>query len=202
LNAWVEPERALVGVDTEVAMLGVKALGSVNKLFILIHLNAVLAFRGNLRFAAVLLAHCQNPCSNFDELLDRMPAFVRIAFRQMTRSLSLIERIRVGKSLDEQSVVLVGCSARAGRMIGRAYEQESRETGFVVEDLNPYYNAPWDVSLPQFPDLKTPQGMGVLARAQTRLLREKAPDVATGGRFIVAEIRRDSMTIATVCELG
>lgn len=198
LNAFLEPERALIGVDTQFAAQH-GSPRQISKLMPLIHLNAIVACRGSVFIATALFAMCQVVGSDFDELLEAMPGFLE---HVSDKAAEIPGRIGVTDKMpfDGQSVIAVGWSA--GRMIGRQFEQENRETGFVAEGFNPHYSAPWDESLPQFPDLKTREGMGVLARAQARLLREKCPDVAAGGRFIVAEITRNSMSIAPVCELG
>lgn len=199
LNAWVEPERALIGLDTQYAAQGGSAQ-HISKLMPLVHMSAALGCSGSAFFMQTLFMLCQVSGSEFDELVDALPQLLKYSSERITE---VAERLGVAATmpLDGQSVVIVGWSARAGRMIGRNFEQESRAEAFIAEDLNPYYNAPWDQSLARLPESKTPGDMAQLARAQTALLREKAPDAQSGGRFIVAELRRDGMTIAKVCDL-
>src|SRR5258708_1017477 len=90
--------------------------------------------------------------SDFETLLDRAPTFLKHIQDEIIKGAS-----RLGMQtqvFEGQSVVFVGWSERAGRMIGRAFEQESRAASFALEDVNPYYSAPWDQSLAKLPDPK------------------------------------------------
>ena len=83
-------------------------------------------------------------------------------------------------------------------MIGMEYEQETRDKGFSANELKRHHIAPWDSSLSHYRDPTTIETMVLLARAQLRLLRQKAPGAAAGGKFVAFELLRDRVTMRQV----
>lgn len=98
--------------------------------------------------------------------------------------------------------MLVAWSPRAGRIVGVERTQDTPEHGFVADDINPHFIAPWDACLKPLPDPTMPEAMARLVVAQTKLMHEKAPGAAAGGKSILAEMTRDPMQIRPVCDLS
>ena len=148
-----------------------------------------------------LFIGCHWAGGELDTLLAKMPGMLDVAFLESLRIAEALG-MRDTTPLDGQVIVLVGWSRSLGRMIGREFNQESRKTGFTAEDIKKHHIAPWDAYLKNFPDPNSFNNMANLARAQVRLIHDKAPGAAAGGRFIIAQIRREGMYISPACELG
>lgn len=194
LNVWVERERALMAVDTEIVMPWGQR-HQCAKMIPLIHLNAMIAARGHLVFFAYLFKalHCE-ALSDFDALLDRMPRMLPLADEDARKAVRQLGVTDTG-FLDNQTIVACGWSAKAGRMFAREWSQDDLARGFISEHVEPFFVSPWDPSIDHIPDPTTHAAMAVLAQAQCKLMREKAPDAAAGGKLIVAEINQRGMQI-------
>ena len=200
LNAWVSAERAVVGVDTAASIAAVASPGRsegashATKLLPLAHLNAIVAIRGNATFlatlAAILLMH---PLRDGDQLLEALPGVLPAAFQALIAAMRAnghdTADAATSAALAQQEIVLVAWSPSRRRFLGREYVQQDPARGFVADEIAPEYSAPWDPSLPPHPDFSNRVTMTAYARLQVKLLREKAPGVAAGGRFIVTELR-------------
>lgn len=175
----------------------------------MVHLNAVLAIRGNWMFLQALHFSCASFSIGFDELLEKMPSLLPGALRSTHEGLtSISERsTEVGVALErlrplgKQTALLAGWSVDRCRMIVRTYTLDDPGGEFVSEDWDTNYLAPWDSSLPEIPLPPDPQQIGRLANAQIQLLRSKAPGAAGGGLLICATIGRYGMTISPICGL-
>lgn len=195
LNVWIEPEVALVGVDTATSLIGNDGtMLEYSKMFPIVHANTVVAGRGNSIFLSTLFVMC-NGRGDFDSLVEEMPLLLQLAFDQI-KDLPLLAP---PEGIDRQMIVLVGWSSKLGRVAGRDFIQEDRARGFVAGEITPHHLAPWDESFAVLPDPKTAQDMLTLYRAQVSFMRENAPQAAAGGRLIVARIARQGMTIAPAC---
>lgn len=197
LNVWIEPEVALVGVDTATSLIGDDgAMLEYSKMFPIVHANTVVAGRGNSIFLSTLFVMC-NGRGDFDSLVEIMPSLLQQAFDQIKN----FPLLAPPEGIDRQMIVVVGWSAKLGRMAGRDYIQEDRAQGFVTSEIAPHHLAPWDNSFAELPDPQTAGDMANLARAQTRFMHENAPQAASGGRLIVARISQLGMTILPTCKL-
>lgn len=205
LNCWITPERALIGTDTEMAVpCGAAPEGKraqCTKLLPLVHLNAVLACRGEaIFFKAVFDAINLSGGDDLDAVFDAMAGALP-GLLSATRDGLRMGGVTHATIPDSQTIVLVGWSPRAGRIVGVEWTQETSARGFVADDINPHYIAPWNRSIEPFADPTTPETMMQLARKQVRLMRERAPGAAAGGKLILAELTRDAMTIGSAGEL-
>lgn len=199
LNAWVSPDRALVGVDSEVVCAdGSRA--ACSKMIPLVHRRAVIACRGTLLFLTQLFNAFHMTPQPLDALLEDLPTALPIVFNQMLAAAPHYG-LTDTSGLDGQTVVVVGWSPARARMIGWEFEQDDRARGFTAAELNPSHSAPWTAELPPTPDLSTPQGMAAYAKLQAGVLRKEVPTAAGGGEFIVASITRDDMQIVRACDL-
>jgi hypothetical protein len=186
LNVWVERQRALVCVDTQgVGNDGTR--GDVTKLAVLPHINAVLACRGHLAFLSTCWMMMAMSSRGFDELVEAMSTILPLAFQNVVQTAGALGVDPA--TLDRQTLVFVGWSPRAQRMIGREWMQETAAQGFVADDIDPHHIAPWHESMPN-EDPNNAERMQRLAAAQVRSIRENAPHEAAGGRLIVAELTR------------
>lgn len=194
LNVWLEPAVALVGVDTD----GLDAAGvrrNVGKLFPIPHAGCVLAGRGESRFLGCIAAAICNMGEDFDDLasvLKQLADQTAGEFRQMGG-------IPDGFKLE---LVLVGFSWARNRMAGVEVVLEPGAAQFVEDEIELEHVTPWHESLTGLPSPSSPANMAVLARAQARLLRSMGPNVAGGGKLIMARLERHQMRTWEESELS
>lgn len=200
LNAFVEPHRAVVGVDTA-AFATTDA--QCSKLVPLAHMPAIIASRGYRFFLSTLLAFVHGSFTDLDVMLAHLHQFFPHA-----RAGALANAKELGLDvsvLDKQEVVIVGWSPLRGRMVGFLFEQQDPVKGFECTEFTDLkaYNAPWSDELRPLQQAAfiKPSEMGRLARAQADLFRKEAPGRAVGGRLITAVMNRDGVAISKGCAL-
>ncbi|MFY1021679.1 hypothetical protein [Ectopseudomonas khazarica] len=195
LNAFVTPDLALIGVDTE-ARLPDGATYQVCKLVTVPHLGAAAGFRGLdvlQMFAASAIISFKG---DFDALAETMPGLLTEAERFC--------RDQFGASGDALAfnVVLVGYSESAGCMVGHAFDRTADSEEIKIASGLPNFIAP-DVEADQLRSLHIvadKPGMSILARHQCQLIRDHDPGMAAGGRFFIAEVRRNSIHVEQAFE--
>lgn len=193
LNILVEHQRALVGVDTE-AITADGTRFQVSKLLPVVHLNAVLTGRGAAVVQLGLWAWICATRHDLDTVADEAAAFLNMAFKSTEPQPS--------EPPVQQAIALVGWSPRQSRIIGRVFTREDLATGFVARDIAQYYWAPLDPSFGEMSYFHDMGGLENLARAQERLITEKEPAAAAGGRLICAKITRCSVEIYGPLDVG
>lgn len=185
VNVWLEPSVALVGVDTD----GLDAAGvrrNVGKLFPIPHAGCVLAGRGESRFLGCIAAALCNVGEDFDDLASSLKQLADQSVGEFRQMGAVPEGMRL-------ELVLVGFSWMRNRMAGIELQLEPGAAQFVEEEIELEHVAPWHESLTGLPSPSSPANMAVLARAQARLLRSMGPNVAGGGKLIMASIERHQM---------
>lgn len=194
IAAFRDDETVTIAVDTATfAPDGSPA--SISKMVPLVHMPAVLAYRGCALYLEMLFASCHSKGGTFDKLLDAMPSIISEAmpqFHNFAGQLGLTDP----QMLEKHDIVLAGWSEREGRMVCRSYLQERAADGFNIEDVRRMFGAPWDPSLISLaPDVKR------FADAQVRKMHREAPHAAAGGRLMVARLSREGMTIRCAGDL-
>jgi hypothetical protein len=200
LNVYVQDKYALVGVDTHMNDAHGAPLCEVSKMIPLVHLNAVIACRGDIQFflgafGVALLSYIQNVFS-FDQLFESMNELLGALYRQQVTMFSKggwspadVEK------LASESVLLVGWSESRRRFVAREFRQDTASEGFYVQEINPQHIAPWDEEIDRLPYPKSEEHMERLATAQVQLLRTKAPGTSAGGRLMIARLEHGGMSI-------
>lgn len=199
VNVWTSPERALVGVDTEIRNVQSGQLSHASKLFVLPHARLVVAGRGLHVFPVSVFAMlAQDPGVNdFDTACDAMAGTLKNAFDMMT---AMLEHRRITvEAADSQQIIVAGWSRSQDGALASLWEQRTREDGFhETEIADPGYLCPWEGS----------QGKPIEpadAQAMVRLMRDQVDHVRTvcppgspiGGRLVLAEITRNAVTVTS-----
>lgn len=203
VNAFVYPDHAFVCVDTE-AVLPDGTSAEVSKLFALPHVNAVVACRGTVLLNSILMAFVVAADGDFDGISKRLPNLLSEAFE---RAIALAPALSVAEELVGcAEVIIVGFSPAMDRIVLHSFKRETLAGDFVTtNNVGSYSIGPYwaDIGLNIDALRLKPNGEGLetLALAQVQLMRVREPAAAAGGRLILAEIRRGSMTIRTVCDL-
>lgn len=201
MNVWLERSHALVGVDTAAKSLEGQT-GQMSKLVPLVHLNAVIAFRGCALFAAGVFATllALGP-KTADVLFECLPQIFPHALDQVRRAVQS-GGLAAGGAAEMQEIALVAWSGASSCMKGRVWTKRTAEGEFVQTDIGKEYICVWDPSLESYPEPSSAARMANLARAQCRLIWEKEPEVAAGGEFIVAQLSRSGLAIGPRFDLG
>lgn len=201
LNAFVLPDVALFGVDTEVTMPD----GSTEergKMIPIPHLSAVVGFRGAEPVIFSAMPSILTYRGDFDDLAANMPRIFAEAL-----CASRLYAVNLGRNrewAEHADIVLVGYSPKHGRMMGHAYKNTPD-----VSEIQHYPDFPQAIApemtreeIQRLKIVADKAGMMKLAVDQCRITRERGPaGTPAGGRFFIAEIRKGSITIEQACEL-
>lgn len=203
LNIYLHPgpdPYALVGVDTESLHVESGRRAETSKLVPIVHLNAVLAFRGAAAAQGAIATAVMGAPLDLESWLEHLGECSQGVLARMD---DLSDKQRQPRmTVEDQEIALVGWSPTQRRFVGRVWKREKYEEGFRAIDFNTAYIIGGDDE--QLRSIKTPTNpyaMGELAKLQCRRTRELEPGVAVGGRFIVAWLREDHMRIEAVCQL-
>lgn len=197
-NAFITPDVAIVGFDTEGALPdGSRAHGA--KIIVLPHLDAVVAFRG-----LELTLTCTTPLihdvrAGFDELADAMPDIIAKGITVAKQYAGVGGRTEA--DAEQANFVLVGYSPGAGRVVGHAFVSSPGVEEIAVSKNIPDAIAPsWSREDVTRLNIKADRaGMLALMMDQCRLVRERGPAECTaGGRLFIAEVRKGSIHIEGV----
>lgn len=195
LNAFVTPDLALIGADTD-EMMPDGTIFQGCKLITLPQLGAVIGFRG---IDLVMMA-----CSpffvgfkgTFDAMVEAMPQLIEASIEYCR------DHPNHPDTVPAADFVLVGYSESAERMIGHAFSRRPDSEEIQVTNDFPQFFAPlWTrEDLPEGIRADKP-GMIAVAQSQCQLARERGPDgFPAGGRYFIAEVRRHSILIEQAFE--
>lgn len=195
LNAFIEPELGLVGVDTEAIHPG-GAIAEASKMMVLHHISAVIAFRGTDYVLASAGAALIGFTGSLEQLVEMLPAHLKAS----------VDYCRKHYQAQEENLgldfALVGYSEAEGQVVGYLFRREIGSEEIRADRIHTRYRSPhqpsWEPFLEGIPADRP--GMIALAQHQSRLSREYKPDLAAGGRFFIAEVRRNSIKIAQAFE--
>jgi hypothetical protein len=204
LNVYIAPpgpgSYALVGVDTESMSLDSGRRFQTSKLMPIVHMNAVLAFRG----AAMIQGAIATVIMSGGWTVDEWLAHDGQAFQSVIGGMDRLAELQKSPPMttEAQEIALVGWSPQRNRFAGRVWKRETYSAGFVPIDVETALILAGDDEVIGRVRVPTnPVAMGELAKVQCRRLRELEPGITAGGRFIVAWLREDHMRIETVCDL-
>lgn len=191
LNVWVSETKALIGVDTDGIMGGAEHV-EFSKLIPLVHANVVFASRGDREFLVDLFTDfAQNRIAvTFDVIEEHLLAVVA----------GIVKRWRGLGYIADYQFAIVGWSERRGRMVAIWATGNTGEDGIDLDEIESRM-APWHESLGRAPVPDSHDVMAGAAQQQASWLQAQ-PGAAGGGRLIVAELTRDSMSIRSLCNLG
>ncbi|WP_068826748.1 hypothetical protein [Pseudomonas sp. BMS12] len=190
LNVFITPESGLVGVDTEAVGLRDSVIFESCKLVAAPLTNSVIAFRGTDYLLKALMANIVCFGGTLEEMLEGIPELLK-ASADYCRKHFQAEEEALGLEM-----VIVGYSQAEGCVVGHLYRRAVGSEDIQVDRIPYRYRSPfW--SAEDFPSGLTDDraGMEMLARHQSRLARERKPDFAAGGRFLIAEVRQHIVSI-------
>ena len=190
LNAFVTPELALLGVDTEVRFPD-GTMGEACKLITLPHLSVAIGFRGLDALFMAAIPVIVGFKGSFDALVEIIPGLIDESVKFCRDQWSTPDEMLL------VNFVIVGYSESAGRMTGHLFERDLSGQIKSGHDFPQSYAPFWNAEDLKSLGIKADRdGMGVLAQNQCKWMRERGPvDNVAGGRFFIAEVRRNSVKI-------
>lgn len=196
LNVWVAPNWAMVSVDTEVRIERTGALAEGSKILAIPHANVVLALRGHNVFLSTVLSLVHQWGGDFDAIAESMPIHLGQAMGFLAANINALPKA-ARSSIYRQELVMAGYSPDLGVMCAKAWVQKSIDSGFSLQEVDQGYVAPWAESWGYPPDCDTADRMEFLARVQTCNVKAAYPDEPIGGRLLIAELTRGSLTFTS-----
>lgn len=214
LNVYLKCDRALVSVDTLSSRVASQTVPASNvaealKLFDsgihapkfahLAHINAIIAHRGDFLVASIALSALHMAmCQSFDEAAEVMPQLLADTYAQAMA----LRKQRLGvEDAQGAEIVLVGWSDALNRMEGVRWVRWPQDKGFNASRLGKVLMLPdaeWEQT-PEAPD--TAERMEAIARDQVAYVRRKHPGYNCGGRLLLAELTRDSLSVRKIADL-
>lgn len=192
LNVFITPTVGLIGVDSEATKANGQVIERVErgKLVVAPLANAAVGFRGKDHLLHTLTPRIVSCGVEFDQLAADLPGYLKESIDFCVKeSLVTEEELKI-------DVALVGYSPAERCVVGYLFTREVGSDEIGVNRISGSYMAPyWSGN--EIPDVTQldRQEMIQTALRQTQLARERAPDFASGGRFIIAEVRQSYMTI-------
>ncbi|NJD24075.1 MAG: hypothetical protein FIB06_01580 [Betaproteobacteria bacterium] len=196
-NVFVNDDHALVAVDTEGEHLD-GTYQECNKLVVLPLQNTVVAFRGTSLLFTVVSAMLLGPgAKDYDGLADSIPGMITHAMAQLRQMGANT------KAIGPAEFLAVGHSLAKGRILGSAFEHrpgsQLKTTPVTQQWYSPFFGVE---SIQQLGIVADRDGLTALALDQVRRVRENPmPGSTAGGRLIIAEVRKGSITCDEACVL-
>jgi hypothetical protein len=203
LNVWLSQDKALIGVDTKGMSGDGKQSVEVSKIFPLVHANVILAGRGYMPFLGIVSSALHSIGGNFDAIVERLPEVLPAAFRAFATEMTKggYDPKSDGIDLHRQDVMLVGWSPKRGRMVGMVYRQRAADEGFVAKEFSPWTVNPWEPVQGGPYEPSSYEAHERLAREQARFTQKTVGKRFIGGRLLIAELTRDSLSVTSRCDL-
>ena len=196
VNVWIEQNKALVAVDTN--GLGLVETGENeewSKLLTIPHIGAVFAARGQRLTFINLFAQCSFAFNGltFDHLIESLPSLIKSVISLTPNDM---------KDMDMTTdVYVIGWSPKQQRISAYQYNINIAEQRWSASEITNCRIAPGG-NISSVPVLDTIEAMVDIANKQITYVREEFPGTPIGGRLLIAEITKDSISIQTVSNLG
>lgn len=201
INIFLSPDRALVGVDTDVLQHGTGDHFEASKMIALPHAKVVIAARGTtIGFASVCAAAIQSvEIHDLDSAHAVIPGMLEAVFASLGQMFerAVAANPSVGAELlHEQQLVLVGWSQRRARVC--AVEFKRTEGGAAFQEAwldDPGFACPWEegMEMPEAPPADVATQLALLQNQVRHIRRFHGHDKPIGGRLVVAEVLHESI---------
>jgi hypothetical protein len=199
-NVWLVEDRAVVAVDAMTGFEGGAGL-ETSKLCVIPHLHLVVTGRG-LNGVKHLLADRLRL-----ELVQTFDQAVTAACRYLPSIAAEFAAREPTKPKPEfsiegpQEVVLVGWSPRMSRMVAVLFSSNGTEKGFASREIKHGISSATCEPIPDGRTFNSLERLVELTRAQVAFGPEQTDIRMFGGRLLVAEVTKTSVTCCSVCEL-
>lgn len=211
VNVCMEHDRALIGFDTLSSIMpsGLSVSDAIQRLTaggvhmskcaLMPHIGAAMAHLGDAMFATMLFGNLQlSMPRDFDHACELMPELLA---RTFTDTASIRQRVAGVDLQHGAQIVLVGWSPALKRMEGVTWTRWPQDKGFKGAPIGKTMLMPdtgW-AQAPESPD--TAVKMEAIAREQVAYVRAKHAGYNCGGRLLLAELTRDTLSVRTIADL-
>lgn len=202
LNVWMERDCALIGTDSE-CMDSSGTIDQVSKILPLVHIHAVISGVGQHLFFNQLWAGCHCVGGDFDGLIEKLPKILPVVYGSMLQAAKAYGIVFRG-DYEKQTAVICGWSEQYQRMRCYSYTQLTEASGFSATEILPEHGwlQPAHPRQSTLPSPCTPEAMKRHACEQVSFIKRSGSGVHAGGKFILARIERDRLTIDSICNLN
>lgn len=206
VNAVVTRHVAQVVVDTEACAVGpgftTGPRFSASKMVPLVHANVLFAGRGAGGFMLLpFFAVNMMPLSSFDEVLHALETKV---LRETVEQIRAQHRA-VGAPADfdygTQEVHVFGWSDKRQSMSGVTYYRDPGEMTWEALPVLESAVQPWGDEWGSMPEPRNVDELRATSIEQVAHTRRETPEMAIGGRLVLAELTRSTMLFKTLCQL-
>ena len=194
LNVFISPEEGLIGVDSE-ATFPDGYIGELGKLIVAPAANAVIAFRGNSHVLDMASPSIYCFGGEVEQMAEGMPRLIKAAIDLARKNYQVQEHDLL------LNLVIVGYSQAERKVIGFVFKRDVGNEDIRVDRIQHCFMAPyWGAEyVPQgLPENR--EGLCMLARSQSSMAREQEPGFAAGGRYFIATIKQQSISIEQAFE--
>jgi hypothetical protein len=162
------------------------------------HINAIAAHRGDALLANIVVsALFIGMPQSFDDAVKAMPEIQAHAYAQATAH----RKQQFGiEHFHGSELFLFGWSDALNRMEGVRWVRWPHDKGFNASPVNNPLILP-DAEWEHTPPAETPEQFERIARDQVAYVRRKHPGYNCGGRLLLAELTRDTLSIRTIADL-
>lgn len=211
VNVHLEHDRALIAFDTLTSAMQAPPANGVaealarfsaglhmSKCAFLPHANVAMAHRGDAMLAVNAFSAVQiSALADFDAIAEAMPQVLAQSFAQVTA----FRKQHLG--IDDfagSEIILVGWSPALKRMLAVRWVRWPKDGGFAASQVVSPLILP-DAEWEQDPKADTAEKMEAIARDQVAYVRREHPGYNCGGRLLLAELTRDSLSVRTIADL-
>ena len=206
VNAVVTRQIAQVVVDTEACAIGPGITSasrfSASKMVPLVHANVLFAGRGAAGFMLLpFFAVSMMQLSSFDEVVHALDSKV---LRETVEQIEAQHRaVGAPKGFDYgmQEVHVFGWSDKLGSMCGFTYYRDPGELTWEKLPVLDSAVQPWGDEWGQMPEPRNEDQLRATSIEQVAHTRRETPELAIGGKLLLAELTKSTMVFRTLCRL-
>lgn len=208
-NIVIEKDRALIGVDTLAGYMqeGKHLLDEVKyrarhagKLSVFPQFNAAMTHRGDGLLTSIVRLNLETECPyDFDDAVQMMPAILATAY---TNALAARSQNVGIEAFAGAEIVLVGWSPHYSRFLAVRWCRYPEHDDFTETYIDKMLLLPEMERIQEVETPDTDAKMEALVRAQVAWAASEHPDLTCGGRLLMAEITRDSVSVRTIADLS
>lgn len=208
-NIVIEENRALIGVDTLAGYMqeARHLLDEVKyqarhsgKLSVFPQFSSAMTHRGDGLLTSFARLTLESECPyDFDDAVEMMPAILAAAY---TNAMATRKQATGIETFPGAEIVLIGWSPRYSRFLAVRWCRYPEHDDFTETYIDKMLLLPEMERIQEVETPDTDAKMEALVRAQVAWAASEHPDLTCGGRLLMAELKRDSITVRTIANLS
>jgi hypothetical protein len=201
LDIHLQPNRALVAVDTEIMNAATSEYAHGSKMTLLPHGNMVLAIRGiNAALGFVFVNALMTWPTSFDAIASAIPEYLRHTLDHFEgNAVQLFGRSAEEAQAFDQELAFVGYSESRSRMCALVFSTKgSKEVStFELQERDAYFS-PWTEAWGEPADPSSEERMRFIAQVQVDNGAAMEPNAPLGGKLLLCELTKDEAKFSSL----